>query len=134
MRSLFEVKTNLTYDANIFEHMKKTAQDILQNAERAQYTQAVVLLSSNDNEYSAIIKNALSEEKADEAALLEALSAAEDTDVRCVLCMWGDLCIDIPSFAFRNMLRELNPKNDEALLFVMTKDEACVMKLSSTMK
>ncbi len=100
--------------------MMNTANTILKDAECEQYTQAIVLLSSNGNEYSAIIKNALSEEKADEKALLELLKKADDTEIRYCLCMWQDGSVDTPSFAFRNMLCELNPKNSEAQSFVMT--------------
>lgn len=134
MQSIFELKTKITLDLTVFEHMKETAMELLSNAEKIQYTQAIVLLSAAGNEYSAIIKNALSEEKTDEASLLRKMKEAKDDEICCVLCMWQDKCIDIPSFAFRKLLFALNPKNSEASLFVMTADGVSEIKLSSTMK
>jgi len=51
-----------------------------------------------------------------------------------VLCIWQDQCIDIPSFAFRNLLLDLNEKNSESTLFIMTTDGVSGIKLSATMK
>ncbi len=109
--------------------MMNTANTILKNAECEQYTQAIVLLSATGKEYSAVIKNVLSEEKTDEKILLDTLKEAKDTEIRYCLCTWCDGSIDIPSFAFRNMLCELNPKNSETLSFVRT---ISTKKLSET--
>ncbi len=100
--------------------MMVTANTVLKDAECEQFTQAIVLLSAAGNEYSAVIKNVLAEEKTDEKALLERLKKADDTEIRYCLCMWQNGSIDIPSFAFRDMLCELNPKNSETQSFVMT--------------
>lgn len=107
-------------DNKTFERMMVTANTVLKDAECEQFTQAIVLLSAAGNEYSAVIKNVLSEEKTDEKALLERLKKADDTEIRYCLCMWQNGSIDIPSFAFRDMLCELNPKNSETQSFVMT--------------
>ncbi len=116
----------------IFESMKKSASALLRGVEDGEYTQAIVLLTANENEYAYVIKNALSEEKADETALLERLKNADDTDVRYALCVWQNGGIDLPSFAFRKMLRELNCGNSEALIFVLTSDGIAAKKLSLT--
>jgi len=134
MQSLFEPKTKLPIDVDVFEQMKKTAEAKLSRAEIGQYTQVVVLLSAMGNEYSTLIKDALSEEKADEADLFERMKNSNDTEICCVLCMWQDKCIDIPSYAFRESLCALNPKNTETLLFVMTADGVSGIKISTTMK
>ena len=135
MQTLFELKTKLTIDMAVFEQMKKTAEAELSKAAAGQYVQAVVLLSAKENEYSTLIKNALSKEKADETAFLEGIKNVNDTEICYVLCMWqADKCIDIPSFAFRKLLCALNPKNTEALLFVMTANGVSGIKVSTTMK
>ncbi len=134
MGSLFELKTKTTIDLAIFDRMKVKAIDLLSNAEHGQYTQAIVLLSISGNEYGAVIKNALSEEKTDEACLIQIIKDAKDTEICCALCMWCDKSIDIPSFAFRELLFTINPKNSEASLFVMTADGVSGIKLSKTMK
>ena len=135
MQTLFELKTKLTIDMAVFEQMKKTAEAELSKAEAGQYVQTVVLLSAKENEYSTLIKNALSKEKADETAFLEGIKNVNDTEICYVLCMWqADKCIDIPSFDFRKLLCALNPKNTEALLFVMTANGVSGIKVSTTMK
>ena len=135
MQTLFELKTKLTIDMAVFEQMKKTAEAELSKAAAGQYVQAVVLLSAKENEYSTLIKNALSKEKADETAFLEGIKNVNDTEICYVLCMWqADKCIDIPSFDFRELLCALNPKNTEALLFVMTANGVSGIKVSTTMK
>ena len=134
MQTLFELKTKLTIDMAVFEQMKKTAEAELSKAAAGQYVQAVVLLSAKENEYSTLIKNALSKEKADETAFLEGIKNVNDTEICYVLCMWqADKCIDIPSFDFRKLLCALNPKNTEALLFVMTDNGVSGIKVSTTM-
>ncbi len=126
--------TTTPYDTPVLERMKKTADDLLKNAEKGEHTQAIVLFSSNEHEYSAVIHNALSEEKGDERALTEKLNAAQDTQLRYVLCMWQNGGIDLPSSAFRGILCDLNPKNADALLFVTTAQGISTRKLVTTMK
>ncbi len=107
---------------------------MLSDAEEGQYAQAIVLHSAAGNEYSAMIRNALSGEKTDEAALLRKVQKAKDCEIRFVLCMWQNQCIDIPSFAFRKLLLDLNEKNAESSLFVVSADGISQTKLSATMK
>ena len=134
MQTLFEIKSNLPFDASIFERMKKSAADLLQATQKDKYTQAVVLYSKKRNEYRALLCYAVSNEKNNEAALLEALWAAKDTELRYVLCMWSDGGIDIPSYALREMLCTIDPRNADSLCFVMTKDGVGALKVSATMK
>ena len=134
MQSLFELKTKTMLDLTIFECMKEKAIELLSNSEKNQYTQAIVLHSSAGNEYSTIIRNALSEGKADEESCLHKIQEAKDCEICFVLCMWQDQCIDIPSFAFRNLLLDLTEKNSESTLFVMTADGVSGIKLSATLK
>ena len=134
MKSLFELKTKITPDLTVFECMKEKAIELLSCVKKGTYTQAIVLRSVAGNEYGTIIRNALSEEKADEVSLLRKIQEAEDDEICFVLCMWQDKSIDIPSFAFRNLLLGLTEKNSEATVFVMTTDGVDGIKLSSTMK
>ncbi len=135
MQTIFELKTEIPFDLNIFENMRETAVKLLTAAEHGQYTEAIVLFSGTGNQYSAIIKNALSKEKTDETSWLEKLKAANDTEIHYVLCMWQvDNCIDIPSFAFRELLCSLNPKNSESLVFVMTAKGVAAIKVCATMR
>ena len=134
MKTLFELKNHLPFDTDLLERLQKAASIMLKSAEQGQYTQGLILISSTEKEYSAVIKDVLSEEHAEEKALLEELKANHDTTIDYILCMWQDGCIDIPSWAFRKMLCSLDPKNADARLFVTTKNGVSVIKLANTMK
>ena len=134
MKSIFEPKNEIALDLTIFERMKGQATKLLSDIEKSEYTQAIILLSTTGNTYSSIIRNALSEGKADEASLLQQIQDAKDDEIHFVLCMWQDKNIDIPSFSFRKSLLNANEKNSESMLFVMTADGVSATKLSTTMK
>ena len=132
--SLFELKNPIAVDMCLFEKMKKTATELLRDVEEGQHTQAVVLFSAKGSEYGRVIKDTIAEDISDEMALIESLKAADDTEIKCVLCMWQDHTIDIPSYRLRKMLRELNCQNAESLLIVMTFDGISGLKVAKTMK
>lgn len=134
MQALFELKIKTVPHLTVFHGMMNTATKLLSGAEKSQYTQAIVLHSAKGNEYSTMIRNALSEEKSDEKALLYQIQEANDSEIDFVLCMWQDEGIDIPSFDFRKLLLESNEKNADTALFVMTADGVSEIKLSATMK
>jgi len=133
MKTIFELNIKMPYDPDVYENMKTAAFDLLSQSDKEKYTQAIVLYSANGNKYDVVIKNACSEDRTEEKEFLAKLKAAEDTEIRYVLCMWPDNCIDIPSFAFRKMLSDLDSKNQEALLFVMTVEGVSAMKISSSL-
>ena len=134
MHTLFELNTKIDVDAAAFERMMNAAEAELSKAKKSQYIQAIVLLSVKGNEYSTLIKNALSKEKSDETALLKRIKDLNDTEIRYALCLWQDGGIDIPSYWFRKSLCTLDPKNTETLLFVMSTDGIGGIKVSTTMK
>ena len=134
MHTLFELNTKIDVDAAAFERMMNAAEAELSKAEKSQYIQAIGLLSVKGNEYSTLIKNALSKEKSDETALLKRIKDLNDTEIRYALCLWQDGGIDIPSYWFRKSLCTLDPKNTETLLFVMSTDGIGGIKVSTTMK
>jgi hypothetical protein len=132
--SLFELKNPIAVDLCLFEKMKKTAMELLNGAEKGQHTQAVVLFSAQGNEYGRVIKDTIAEDISDEMALIESLKAADDTEIKYILCMWQGNTIDIPSYRLREMLRELNCQNAESVLIVMTVDGISGIKVAVTMK
>ena len=134
MQAFFELKKPLPFDRNLFENMEKTAIKLLDGTEKDPYTQAIVLFSATGKEYSVRINNALSQEKTDETALIKTIKESGDTEIGCVLCMWQDHGIDVPSYAFRESLCSLDPQNSESLLFVMTADGVAAVKMSAVMK
>ena len=134
MKSIFELKNSLPFDAQVFERMKKTALELLCGTEKKEYTQAIVLLFGTGREYAAVIENALSGDKKDEKVFTECLASANDTKLNRVLCMWCDGEIDIPSFALRQMLCDVDDSNNDCGIFVMVDDGYSVIKLENTMK
>ena len=134
MHARFELSTKISIDQTIFENMKKEAEELLCAAESDKFTQAIVLFSVKEDMYSAIIKNVLADEKTDEKSLLEQLKSAEDTEIRYLLSMWADRELDISSYAFRELLCSLNPKNAEAVVFVTTFDGVSGITVDKTMR
>ena len=134
MKTLFELQNDLPFDTALSERLQKTASAMLQSTRQGQYTQALILVSSTEKEYRAVIKDALSKEMTEEKALLEELKANQDTALDYILCMWQDGGIDIPSMAFRKLLCAMDPQNADAHLFVMTKNGVSVVKLANTLK
>ncbi len=134
MQTLFELKTKIVPDPTVARRLREKAIELLSDAEKGQYTQAIVLHSATGQEYGTVIQNALSEEKTEETVFLREIRETKDSEIRFVLCMWQDQGIDIPSFAFRKLLIDLNDKNSEATLLVMTEDGVGGIKLSTTMK
>lgn len=134
MKTLFEINEGLENESKAFNEMMARAKRLLSTAENGEFTQAVVLYSKSGAEYSMLLKNACTEQLEDERALLDRLKNCNDTEIQYLMCMWADNCIDIPSFALRKMLCEVNPKNSETLIFVMTTDGVSFIKLSKTMK
>ena len=134
MQSIFELKEKITFDLTVFDQMKQKAEELLSNIDKSKYTQVIVLLSAKENEYSIVVRDALSKQNVDENLLLFKLQEAKDSEICFVLCMWQDSCIDVPSFNFRKLLLGLNEKNSETTMFVETADGISGVKLLSTMK
>lgn len=134
MRSIFDIKNPLPFDEHLFKRMSAIAQNALKEAEKQQYTQAIVLLTVSGREYCSVITDAMSSEKKEERALIDSLITYKDTCVSSVLCMWSDGNTDIPSFAFRKMLFELNSENLNAGIFVKTFNGYSILKMGNTMK
>ncbi|MBR3864819.1 MAG: hypothetical protein IKJ19_06900 [Clostridia bacterium] len=134
MESLFELKNPIAVDLSVFEQMKQKALELLSKAKCEQYTQAIVLYSTKNNEYGAVINNALDKERVDENLLLKKLKDVNDTQIAYLLCLWQDKNVDICSYAFRKDLLLLNEKNSDTLIFVTTQDGISAIKLSVTVK
>lgn len=133
MRTFFELKNPLPFESDTFDKMKDAAFEILQGAEKGQYTQAIVILTASGNQYSGVIQNAISVDKTDQTKLIDRLVEAKDTEIHRILCLWQDGGVDIPSFDVRNRLCRLNSANFDAGIFVMAKDGYSVIKLGITL-
>ena len=84
-----------------------------------------VVLSAGGNVYTAI------NDRFDDA--IRALQADRDTAVLKILTMWKSGAIDLPSYAFRSALLELNAANSNTELLVQGAAGRFVKKLGNTM-
>lgn len=105
-----------------FSDMMKFAQDALREVPAGEYTQAVVCLSAKGNVYTVVIQNALDEKHIQEAAFIEQLKDKDDTVIKSILCLWQTGELDLPGYAFREMLRNLNANNMNAEIYVLGRD------------
>lgn len=119
---------------SIFDQMMQTAVHMLQDAPKTRMTQVVVLLTSNGKEYSAIIEDALSEDKIAERALIKEMRKDNDTELRYVMAVWKTSSgVDMPSYDFRKMLCCMNPENKNAAIFMNEIANYTVLPLGATM-
>lgn len=134
MKTYLELTEKLPCDLTLFERMKTAATELLNQTEAERNTQALVLLSANGEIYGTAVKNACGEERTEERALIHRFKVCGDTEIRWGLCLWADQNPDLPSFAFRKALLELDPKNGETLWFVRTKDGISTVRCAATVK
>lgn len=119
---------------SVFDQMMQTAVHMLKDAPNARLTQVVVFLTSKGKEYSAIIEDALSEEKIAEKALIKEMRKDNDTELRYVMAVWKTSSgVDMPSYDFRKMLCRMNPENKNAAIFMNEIANYTVLPLGATM-
>lgn len=56
----------------------------------------------------------------EEDVFLKTLAENEDTEIRCAVCVWKDLTIDMMSHHLLKSLIELNPANKETIVILRT--------------
>ena len=81
-----------------------------------------------------LINNALSPDKECEGDLIANLKANDDTEISYILCLWHNGCVDFPSYDFRKMLLEMDAKNANSEIFVLTDSGYQTKLLEITMK
>lgn len=118
----------------IFDTLKQNAQEALLNAPKGENTQVILALTSEGAEYTEVIFDALTHEKLDEKKLVGRLEADGNPRISHILCMWHGGSIDLPSFAMRKMLLELNEDNANSDIYVLTDNGYSTVKLSKTIK
>ena len=118
---------------SVFDQMMQTAVHKLKDEPETGMTQAIVLLTSKGKEYSAIIEDVLSEEKIAEKALIKEMCKDNDTELRYILTVWKNGCVDIPSYDFRKMLCRMNLENKNTAIFLMGEAGYHVKSLDTTM-
>lgn len=85
--------------------------------------QVTVLLTAKDHTF--IVEN-------DDGSIFEILKSQNDTQIRKMITVWKDGSVDLPSYAFRKALLELNHANSDAEILLQTEGGYKLVKLSVT--
>ncbi len=109
-----------------FAHLFEIAKADLRKVTPEQYTQAVAFETASGNVYHAVIVNALTEEHLDEKALLEQMKAQNDTQIVKIVCLWEGEQLDMPSYAFKMLICEMDAQNKDAQMLLLGKN--CLIK------
>ncbi len=104
-------------DKRDFEHMRETAYKAFESIKAVGYTQTVVLKSTKGKFYSHNFVN-MSFNADEQKPLISMLKRHDDTEIEKVIAVWVDKSIDVPSYALREALLCLNPKNRHALVLL----------------
>ncbi len=106
----------------LFEHIKT-------DESNDKNTQTIVVKSLKGNIYK-FINNITS--KDDELEFLNFLVSKNDTQISGIICAWSSGEIDLPSFAFRKSLCELNANNKDAKIILKNLNGYNCRKISET--
>ncbi len=120
----------LTDDFNL---LIKTAKEKIANIENLKKSQIIIVMSGKNNLFYEIIDYTLTDAYLKGNKLINELKENEDTEVRKILCMWNDGCIELPSIYFRKLLCELNEKNKYSEILLNGKDSLFVSKINRIM-
>lgn len=88
-----------------------------------------VIVVKTENNHLRCFSNSLKSNGADEKDFVEHISASEDPVIKCVLCMWSDGSIEIPSMHFRNLLLDASAENAQAVIILQGTDGISCKKL-----
>ncbi len=114
----------MTLDTSI--QMLKLAKDTLRLSRKNPMSQAIVILTQTGHYYAHAA--ALDTLPAAEDQIVERLRKKKDTAVQCVLVVWQNGGVDLPSYSLRQKLIALNESNRQAWLLLPS-----VRSIASTM-
>ena len=115
------------------QSMLEAATSALSEMPTGEFTQAIAVHTDSDHIYVQTIANALSEDKSDETHLFQMLENKGDTKIITIVCVWQSGCIDLPSYAWRQMLCDLNEENKNAAILLQSDGEYTLKKLAVTL-
>lgn len=102
----------------VYNELLEIGYDLLATSGTAQ--QVIVLQTEKGNTYSGISIGEDRRDRTPEDALLKALQDAGDTHVLHLVCVWYTKQIDLPSMRFRKALLEMDSRNGETQILVLT--------------
>lgn len=102
----------------IYHELLAIGYDLLKDSCGAQ--QVIVLQTAKGNTYSGISIGENMSDRTPEDALLKTVQDADDTHVLHLVCVWYTKQIDLPSMRFRKALLEMDSRNGETQILVLT--------------
>lgn len=100
------------------EELVKWAEELVKSDSSAE--QCVVVRTQKENQYYLFNHHMISGSVEEEDVFLKMLAENEDTEIRCVVCMWSDYTIDMMSHHLLKSLIELNPANKNTAVILRT--------------
>ena len=105
---------------------KSKLSNITENTSVLPLPQVAVLLTDKNNIYVAV--NDI------DGSICDQLISNDDTRIVKLLTMWKNGQVDVPSFAFRKAIIEMNTANKDTDILLQGSEGFIVKKLSQTMK
>ena len=112
-----------------FTGMHEEARVLLAASPSAQ--QAVLVLTAKGGHYHCLSRDIMSGDTTEEIALVRAMAENQDTQVKCLVCMWDTGCVDVPSRHLRDLLLRLHPENQEAYILLSGGDTLLIKPLKA---
>lgn len=100
------------------EELVKRAEELVKSDSSAE--QCVVVRTQKENQYYLFNHHMISGSMEEEDVFLKTLAENQDTEIRCAVCVWKDLTIDMMSHHLLKSLIELNPANKETIVILRT--------------
>ena len=118
--------------------MDKELHTLLEKAERQlranpEADQVIVLKTAKENLYCFANHGIMNGDTADEGRFVQMLRDTDDTEVRCLVAVWKNGCVDLPSMHFRCALLELDPRNGEAAVLLRSENGYTMRTVGSAM-
>ena len=121
---------NSEVNNNMFNDLIKLAKDTLFSLKESVIgipaPQVSVICTNKNNTY--IAKNDI------DGSICDQLISNDDTRIVKLLTMWKNGQVDVPSFAFRKAIVEMNAQNKDTDILLQESEGFIVKKLSQTMK
>lgn len=110
-----------------FEELFQQAKGLIESEYSPQ--QVIAVRTVKGHTYS-FANNIMYGELREEKNFIDRLVQEDDTEIKCLVCMWNTQELDIPSQHLRKLLMEMNPLNQEMMLLLKGADGYILKKLN----
>ena len=118
--------------------MEKKLYDLLEVAEQQvkvnpEADQVIAVKTAKGNVYHFANHGVLTGNTAGESRFAQMLEEQGDTEILCLVALWNNGCVDVPSMHFRCSLLELDPRNGETVMLLRSENGYTVRTVGSAM-